>query len=325
MNITYTQKTQRIFNKFFSSFLKDLKEVNDELRKKVKASYKVVDKSSDEYCKLFVENIVPHVQVVNKGEFEGEVAEKYVCKNITIGEVVNAVKDKSEDENKIIMNYLYTLVLFSYMSTLDDENELLNQVLRILGYIETGNTDSFKDEIEDLIDDDIKATLQKVFEFGVRHEPAASGSSSVPNADLFESLGNSKIANIAKEISKDIDVSALRADNPEDMIKNMLDFSSSNNVLGNIIQKVSSTLNSKISNGEIKHDELLGEAMSMMNLFGGDSGGAGGNPFLSNPLFAQMMKGMKSGKTAVRSDVVKKTDARERLRKKLESRKKNVE
>jgi hypothetical protein len=58
----------------------------------------------------------------------------------------------------------------------------------------------------------------------------------------------------------------------------------------------------------------------MMNMFGGE-----GNPFMSNPLFSQMMKGMKSGKAQMRTDVVKKADARDRLRKKLEARKKNVE
>jgi hypothetical protein len=87
---------------------------------------------------------------------------------------------------------------------------------------------------------------------------------------------------------------------------------------------VSSSLNSKISNGELKQEDLLGEAMSMMNMFGG-SGGGGGNPLASNPLFAQMMKGMKSGKAAVRPDVIRKSDTKSRLRKKLEAKNKNVE
>lgn len=319
MSLDYNTKTYRIFNKFFSSFLKQLKEVNEDLRKKVKASYKVVDKTQDEYCKFFASNMVPVLTNIVEENFTDDVRDKQMCKDITVGDVMDTPDD--------IKGYVYVLMLFAYMSTLEDENDLLVQVMRILGYIETGDDTSYTEEVDDLIDDDIKAIIVKIKQYGVK-----SGTSSAPpvedpsTSSLFESLGNSKIANIAKEISKDIDVSALKAENPEDMIKGMLDFGSSNNVLGNIIQKVSNTLNSKISSGEIRHDELLGEAMSMMNLFGGSGGegGGGGNPFLNNPLFAQMMKGMKSGKTAVRSDIVKKTDTRERLRKKLESRNKNV-
>lgn len=314
MTITYQQKTHRIFNKFFSSFLKDLKEVNDDMRKKVKQSYKVIDKTSSEYCGLFVENVVPHMQEVIGGNLN---IEKQVCKDILLKDVIMAVKEKPEEEN-MMKNYLYTLLMFAYMSGLEDENELLAQVVKVLGFIQEGNTESFKSEVEDIIDDDIKALLVKISECGVTTKTPAVDMEDP--SSLLGALGNSKIANLAKEISQDIDVSALKAENPEDMIKNMLNFSSSNNVLGNIIQKVSTTLNSKISNGEIRHDELLGEAMSMMNMFGGE-----GNPFMSNPLFSQMMKGMKSGKTQMRTDGAKKADARDRLRKKLEARKKNVE
>ena len=95
-----------------------------------------------------------------------------------------------------------------------------------------------------------------------------------------------------------------------------------NNMLGNIVQKVSTTLNDKISSGELKHEELIGEAMSMMNLFGG-KGGSGMAGMMNNPLFSQMMKGMKSGKAGVRQDVISKATTRDRLRKKLESRNKN--
>ena len=93
-------------------------------------------------------------------------------------------------------------------------------------------------------------------------------------------------------------------------------------MLGNIIQKVSNTLNNKISNGELSHEDLLGEAMSMMNMFG-NKGGAGGDPFAnlaSNPLFSQVAKAMKGGKANLRQDVIKKASTRDRLKKKLDDR-----
>ena len=208
------------------------------------------------------------------------------------------------------------------MSTLEDENELFAQVVRVLGYIQSGNLQEYANEKDDIIDDDIKELLEKIKEFGgsvpkvdIKKESGVGGI-----ADMLGAFENSKIADLAKEIAKDVDVSSLKTENPDDMIKSMLDFSSGNNVLGNIISKVSSTLNNKITSGELKHDELLGEAMSMMNIFND-----GKNPLASNPLFAQMMKSMKTGKANVKQDVIKKGDTRERLRKKLEMRKKNVE
>lgn len=322
--LNYKQKTERVFNKFFSSFLKDLKEVNDELRKKVKSNYKVVDKSSSEYCTLFSENMLCHLTDFTSESFSEAALSKFVCKEVTLSDVVQGLDTKSEEEKNIIKNYLYVLMLFAHMASLEEEDELFKQVVTILTRIQEGDQEGFETEKDDVIDDDIKSLLEIIRRFGLAPKAPKLEKEDDGPADpssLFGMLGNSKIANLAKEISQDIDVSSLKTDNPEDLIKSMLDFNSGNNVLGNIIQKVSSSLNNKISNGELKQEDLLGEAMSMMNLFGG----SGNNPLASNPLFAQMMKGMKSGKASVRPDVVRKSDARTRLRKKLEARNKNVE
>ena len=323
-SITYKDKTHRVFNKFFSSFLKDLKEVDEELRTLVKASYKVVDKTSAEHCDLVVNNVIPHLALLKSGSLDDEsLRSSQFAKDITLGIIFDKINQEGKDGEKvIIMNYIYTMVLFAHMSTLEDENELFAQVVRVLGYIQSGNLQEYANEKDDIIDDDIKELLEKIKEFGgsvpkvdIKKESGVGGI-----ADMLGAFENSKIADLAKEIAKDVDVSSLKTENPDDMIKSMLDFSSGNNVLGNIISKVSSTLNNKITSGELKHDELLGEAMSMMNIFND-----GKNPLASNPLFAQMMKSMKTGKANVKQDVIKKGDTRERLRKKLEMRKKNVE
>jgi hypothetical protein len=317
--LSYQQKTHRVFNKFFSSFLKDLKEVNDDLRKNVKANYKVIDKTSPDYCVFFKENMIEHVQSFIDDTIDTDLKDKYVCNGIVLGDVLAGIASKSVEEQNIIKNYLYVLVLFAYMSTLDGEEALFTQVVSVLSSIQEGNITAYMEGKESILEDDVKSLLEKIREFGIPPQAPKIDESPDP-ASLFSMLGNSKIADLAKEISQDIDVSSLKTENPEDMIKNMLDFNSGNNVLGNIIQKVSSSLNNKISSGELKQEDLLGEAMSMMNMFGGSGGSSGGNPFASNPFFAQMMKGMKSGKATVRPDVVRKQDARSRLRKKLEAR-----
>lgn len=328
--MNYKEKTYRVFNKFFSSFLKDLKEVDDDLRKLVKASYKAVDKSSDVYCKAFVEGVFVGEGAVSKiaaGNLDG-LEGCSMATGITVGTVMEHVgREGKEEERKIIMSYLYTLALFAYMYTMDNEDDVFAQVVRVLGHVQGGDEEKYDAEKEDILDDDIKGLLERIRGCGVKPRVEVGVDTGASAEDLMAGFGGGKIASLAKEIAKDIDVSSLKSDNPDEMIKNMLDFSSGNNVLGKIIQQVSSTLNNKITSGEIKHDELLGEAMSMMNIFGGGGGGGAGgaaNPLAglaSNPLFSQMMSAMKTGKAQVRQDVVKKQDTRERLRKKLEARK----
>lgn len=48
-------------------------------------------------------------------------------------------------------------------------------------------------------------------------------------------------------------------------------FSGENNVLGDIIGKVSSKITNKIKNGEIKQDDLMNEAFSMMTKLNGSN------------------------------------------------------
>lgn len=324
--MNYKEKTYRVFNRFFSSFLKDLKEVDDDLRKLVKASYKAIDKSSSTYCEFFANNVLGGEKGVGAlASGLSDVKECLVAEGITVGVVLEHLgKEGAEATAAVIKNYIYTLGLFAHLYTLEEQSdELFNQVVKVLGYIQAGDLEKYNAEKEDILDDDIRSLLERIRECDVPKK-VEGGVGAGGAEDLLAGFGNGKIASLAKEIAQGIDVSSLKADNPDEMIKNMLDFSSGNNMLGNIIQQVSSTLSNKISSGEIKHEELLGEAMSMMNIFNG-AGGAGGNPLASNPLFSNIMKSMKAGKAQVRQDVIKKGDTRDRLRKKLEMRKKNVE
>ena len=140
-----------------------------------------------------------------------------------------------------------------------------------------------------------------------------------------ESAKNSKIANLAKEISEEIDVSSIKIEKPEDIMK-MMDFSSSNNVMGDIIKKVSSKITDKIQNGDLNQQDLLSEAMGMMSMMGGKGGGAFGGlgDMLNNPMVAEFMKSMKKGKPMnTRTDLVNLSSTRDRLRRKLDEKNKN--
>lgn len=285
----------KVFNKFFSSFLKDIKTFHEDLRTLVKAHYKIVDKTSAEYCDFFIEHVLCEPFAELKAGNFGDIA---VAQSIPLQLVLEKAP---EAEKTSVLNYFYTLLLFAHLQKLQDE-ELFKKAVAIYSHIQNGELDRYVEEKEDILDDDVRDIFDLIME-----------NTTKKTTDLFESMGDSKLASLAKEISKDIDISDLNLNDvkPEEMLKSMFGGGTNNNVLGNIVQKVSSSLNDKISNGELKHEELLGEAMSMMKMFGG------GN----NPLFSNLAKSMKKGKTQMRSDVFKKQDTRERLKKRLEERK----
>ena len=91
---------------------------------------------------------------------------------------------------------------------------------------------------------------------------------------------NSKIGNLAKEISEELNGDDLKCmENPDDLMKNLL--SGEGGGLGNIIQKVSSKLQNKMQNGELNEEALMKEATSMMGML--------------NPAFSKMAGGMGGG------------------------------
>lgn len=109
---------------------------------------------------------------------------------------------------------------------------------------------------------------------------------------------NSKIGNLAKEISEELNGDDLKCmDNPDDLMKNLL--SGEGGGLGNIIQKVSTKLQNKMQNGELNEEALMKEATSMMGMlnpaFSKMAGGMGGGGMGGMGNLFSMMGGMMGG------------------------------
>ncbi len=109
---------------------------------------------------------------------------------------------------------------------------------------------------------------------------------------------NSKIGNLAKEISEELNGDDLKCmENPDDLMKNLL--SGEGGGLGNIIQKVSSKLQNKMKNGELNEEALMKEATNMMGMlnpaFSKMAGGMGGGGMGGMGNLFSMMGGMMGG------------------------------
>lgn len=383
----FEQRICYMFNKFFSSFVKDLKNTHEEIKAVIKKHFKVIDKSSEEYYNLFWGNVEPHfkdlvsLDITDINDVLGEIE---FIKGINLKFALERV-----DNKEAFWNYFNCLLVFASLyheaktTLVDDEvkiedigkdkvevvtteqdienaeNEtapkavpsspiyvLFVKVVKVLAMLQKGQDVS--SELEDIVDDDVKALLSKIKSFenadGEAKLEDAADALPIPPMEFLESIENSKIASLAKDIAKEIDISSLNIEKPEDIAK-MLDFSGENNFLGNIVSKVSSTLTEKIGNGELKQEDLMSEAMSMMGMLNGGKGGAGGladmlksmgglggmgglGDIMNNPMFTEMMKMAKKGKVATKNSNGQRSSkhggssTRDRLRKKLEERKK---
>ena len=307
-----------VFIKIFLSLIKEVKSKNDEVKHTLKQHYKIFDKQSSEYIVFFVNNINDNI---NRVLFSGddildnvEVLNMLLFENITINDLlIKVIKDNEHDKNTL-KYYVYLLMLLSYIYKLEIDNDkkkiLLETVLNIISVFDSNEIE--KDDIdglmEDIIDDDIKTVLWKIYDnkeylknIVSKDDIVDDSYNGLPNLDFMK---NTKIGNLAKEISETIDVSKLNIENPEELlnVENIFNGGGSNNVIGDIIKTVGDQISLKIQNGELNQEELMTEALGMMgNLnMGGE-----------NDMMSQMMNMMNANQNPTRR----------RLQKKLQNRK----
>jgi hypothetical protein len=217
--------------------------------------------------------------------------------------------------------YLYTLVTLCIVYSEvrdngDGSDTLVSNVLEVLSRVQSGEAPD--EALDGIMEDDVVAVLERLAD--VTAEMAAERPAPELD-DIMNSLESSKIADLAKEISSEIDMSKIASmENPMDLL-NFSNMTDSNSVLGNIVSKVGSKIQSKLANGEMRHDELLSDAVSLLKAFDTQ------NAFGGNPLFSSVLDAAKSGKmnfgnfgggggaTSAKSGA---TSAREKLRQKLE-------
>ena len=178
---------------------------------------------------------------------------------------------------------------------------LAKAVLCVLSHAQGGGSNGCSDWITakaGIVDDDIVVLLEKVAEASATAAAAEEEEGDRPAAGnqpsfegLMKSLENSKIASIASEISKEIDLSG--TENPMDLL-NLENLGDGNSVLGNIVSRVGSKIQAKLASGEISQQDLLGEAVGCLKAFEGGSSGSGAGGMIEQ--LAKAMGSAKGGK-----------------------------
>lgn len=376
MNIE--QKIAFIFNRILIDFFKEIKKDNYH-KVAIKKNYKVIDKRTPQYIKLFIKKTTQHkfdrffmnanIDFNNLDEYK-ELFDINIFKNIKIGKLLRTFEKDKEN----ILSYLFTLYLLSYLyrsfreeiteynekedklveeeaveeveeeteaveeadedEEADEEDEEVDEeadeeveaveeddeevdkeadeeveeveevdeltqilsgqqemLLSVINILEKINKKTdVTNELSEIMDDDIKQLLMNINK--VKYTIKMEGG-------IDDIIGDSKIGNLAKEISDSINLDDLNIDNPNDLLDPSKLFNSENgNVLGNLVQQVGTSITDKLSSGEIKQDELISDAFNLMNKM---QNGTANNPILSD-MFSNMMNNSSSTETDASPD-----------------------
>lgn len=182
----------------------------------------------------------------------------------------------------------------------DEKNEalkqlenLLSKTLYIISALQKGDHDAKDELLAEILDDDLvkyfeiisqcEAELQLMLE---ENENASKNEKETEKdqgqgkgldqfTEMLDRFKDSKLGKLASELTEEIDVSKLNIENPAEML-NFANITNQDSAIGSIVQKMTN----KIQSGQIKYDELLGEAFGMFK--GLDLGALQNNPLFSN-------------------------------------------
>lgn len=330
--------TTFIFNQYYIDFLKRLKseakkdntnDLSKSILKSIKENYATFDKSSEEYVE-FLQNQITDEQwdryIDNNEDWMTLNDDILLYKNITIENVCDMLKDEY-----LCHHFLSVFYIFQK----DITEEVATEIVKILQSIDT------KEMIENIEDEKIKKVLENLQTIRNKKIKDKSGMD-------MKFIEDTTIGKLAKEILEDVDVGKLQKSIGEkgDVLKAIGDPDSG---FADIITNVSRKMANKISNGELKQENLIQDAMkfasTMPGLFGaaGAAGGKGGNkaPDMSgmmnmmasmmgnggmagmSDMFNEVAKGQKShkhSKTTVNEHALKKLAKAKQLKKKLHDR-----
>lgn len=330
LNTTY------IFNQYYIDLLKKLKNIAKKHRlhsetakkvlKSVKDNYQTYDKTSVEYIEFFKEKTATawdnyvNVEKDKCDEWLKDDANSQleIYKDITLKDIVKLLRN-----NFITHHYLGVLYIYTNELTEDEITAILKELQKVTEETEEGT------EIT-IANDNVKKVLVRLNELKKDNIKTDSGSTDgMPNMDT---LKDTTIGKIAKEIIEDIDLTKLKQSITEegDIFKAIAKPDSG---FGELFTNVSQKMSSKISSGELSQEAIMNDAMKFASLlpglFGGGGGNGGGGDGGMNMAMNMMQMMMKNGgggggggggrkqKQGVDMNALKKLMQKEKLKNKL--------
>jgi hypothetical protein len=302
-----------VYNRYLVQLLVTLKERDPAAKRALSRGHRAIDTSSDEYARFGARHL-PHARLAaiaaadalsDAVVLDAQVLADVPLRALLVQPLVLPADAPVAHRLRCLLYLLAVLSATLGGAEAEAQSQvpaaLAQQVLKTVAALQRG-TDEALELIAAVLDDDIRPLLMRLHEALVaaaEDEAAADAAADAEAGDAnpLKGFENSKIADLAKEISEEINLDDLS-------VPDIFDFSKlgdSNSVLGSIVSKVGSKIQSKLQSGEVSRQDLMSEAISMISAFnvGGDGGqgGKGGKDGLGNPnvMLQQMMRAMQNG------------------------------
>jgi hypothetical protein len=308
---------------FLHEFLTDIIDVFPEYKDAIIEKYNPflsrdqerIQGDNQEKCDIameFINNLSKYTKQITDKDDSMFVDDLYLLHKVNFKDIwCSKISDTTRGK---IWNYLQT---FSMLSITINSNKDLTKIMSSLNNIVKGEaSETENNELNAVINNLKKLSTSLTKGDDDDGEPPVPDLSGEGVEDKFNSFfSGSKIGDLAKEIAGDLNVEKMVAENkdkPEDLLKNLFSGGGGGGAEGggkfnimNVVENISSKINKKIADGDIKEDDLMKEAQNMMssmqgnslfgNLFnqtsaamgqagGGGGGGAGAAPDISGML-----------------------------------------
>lgn len=263
------------FNKLIKQLVKELDKTYPEYNILKIKEYKNIDDKDEKYLLYYMNFIEKDIKkIANEDVSLFEQEDTYFLRDIEFSRIWN--NNISDNTKQAIWKFLQTLYLIGkpFMNNKTDIHQLItdyNDIISKDTEKDTKKLKLIKKEL-DIISKIVRNINQeKEHQKEQRKEQFKHG----VTGQLPEFLENSKIGQLAQELSSELDLDELGFGNLDE--KNSDPQNIFNNILGKnpqklmgLIQNVGTKIQSKLSEGDINENDLVGEAQNMMSSLGGN-------------------------------------------------------
>jgi hypothetical protein len=279
-----------IFNQYYIDLLKKIKTISKKHKNKsktaqkvlktIKENYMTLDKSSNEYLNFLNESFSDedwksyldfNITEETISDWFDKYSDKYIFIDITVGDITRILRD----------NYLchhYCSVFYIFRNDITEEQS--EHIVKILQTINN------KELLEKIENDDFKSIITRLE--NLRNDTIKNKA----GIDM-KCIEDTSLGKLAKEILDEIDISKLKESMGEDgdVLKAIGD---PNSGFSDLLTNVSKKMATKISNGELKQENLLQDAMKFASFMPGMFGQKQNNNDSNAPNMADIMGMMGS-------------------------------
>lgn len=299
------------FNSNLKLFVLDIIKIYPDLEEDLREYYGIVLNSDtcneDKFIKRYMRKLGDKKDLISKKNEELFSEPIHILKAVDFKELMEreTTTDKVKDS---IWDYLQTLFVIGE-TIVSDSNSIKSLVENFKKIREAdGDMSNLITEGTEPSEEDSQV-LEMLKNLSEKTQETAEGGGEI-NEEL---INNGLIGNLAKELAEDINLDEFNlnidenSENVNDVFSNLISGDNPMKFM-NLIQNVGQKIQSKLSDGNIDQSKLVDEAQQMMGMLGNN-----------NPLFENLM-GKAKGNT--QSENSSNNPTKDRLRRKLEQRKK---